>query len=186
MKLGSFQCACKFENLNLQHYNNVVTKFRQNEQNFDNSDNEKLIISNEAWSEKLFLIDCYSLGQLLMQLSNNMVEFKTARGLCEERYLNPDLKSRTSIGITEFFQWKYFQNDFLEIYQFLIEIPIKNDNEKIDFHQTLLERLQKLPEKIVAADLGRLLLSRFVLMDKYAHDFFVPILLLPRKGNFFC
>ena len=121
-----------------------------------------------------------------MQLSNNMVEFKTARGLCEERYLNPDLKSRTSIGITEFFQWKYFQNDFLEIYQFLIEIPIKNDNEKIDFHQTLLERLQKLPEKIVAADLGRLLLSRFVLMDKYAHDFFVPILLLPRKGNFFC
>lgn len=78
----------------------------------------------------------------------------------------------------------FFSQDFILIYSFLTEIPVKSDEEKQEFFQNLGERLKTFDENLVASQLGGLLLSRMVLLNPIAKKNFVPYLLTPHDGKF--
>ena len=58
-------------------------------------------------------------------------------------------------------------NDFVSIENFLTNLPVKKYSERVQFFQTLADRLEKLPPTIVASQLGPLLLSRMVLLGMH-------------------
>lgn len=77
----------------------------------------------------------------------------------------------------------FFNHEFVNIYSFLNDLPLKTETEKNQFFSNLIEKLQLFPEEIVAEKLGGLLLSRMVLLDSTARKVVLPILLRP-KGNY--
>ena len=78
----------------------------------------------------------------------------------------------------------YFQDqDYLSIVAFLTDLPLKSFEEKKDFFISLSKRLFQLPEKVIASQLSSLLLSRMVILDQTAVQYFVPNMLTPAKGK---
>lgn len=67
--------------------------------------------------------------------------------------------------------------------EFLQNLPLKSAEEKENFFKNLMEKLKKFSPKIIARRLAKLLLSRFVLLEKIAVDFVLAELLIP-LGNF--
>lgn len=86
--------------------------------------------------------------------------------LISDPSLRPHMKS--------FLNNSFFQNDFIDIFTFLKRLTLKLDSEKEEFFRTLAPRLFRLPEKLIASRLVELLLSRFVLLDCFAKEFFLP------------
>lgn len=68
----------------------------------------------------------------------------------------------------------------MTIYAFLDELPLKNNQEKEVFFDSLITQLRTFPENIVAEQLGRLLLSRMVLLDTTAQKQLLPFILKPK------
>ncbi len=54
-------------------------------------------------------------------------------------------------NLSDVLDHSYFKKDFLEIVQFLTDLPVKTDAERKDFFETLTEKLHRLPEKLVAS-----------------------------------
>lgn len=77
----------------------------------------------------------------------------------------------------------FFNHDFIKIYSFLTELPLKSDEEKADFFTQLPEKLGGFNEIAVASQLGGLLLSRLVLLNKTAQKSLLPLILIPQKGD---
>ncbi|KAL5283663.1 SCYL3 family protein [Megaselia abdita] len=71
----------------------------------------------------------------------------------------------------------YFNHEFVLIHSFLTEIPLKSPSEKQDFFTGLVDRLRFFDEKIVASQIGSLLLSRMVLLDITAQLCVIPFVL---------
>lgn len=76
----------------------------------------------------------------------------------------------------------FFNHDFIKIYSFLTELPLKSDTEKAEFFSSLPEKLRSFNEIAVASELGGLLLSRLVLLNKMAQKTLLPLVLCPRQG----
>ena len=70
-----------------------------------------------------------------------------------------------------------------QIVAFLTDIPLKSYEEKKTFFSNISERLFLLPEKVIASQLSSLLLSRMVILDQTAVQFFIPNMLTPGKGK---
>ena len=80
---------------------------------------------------------------------------------------------------------RYFEDqDYLRIVAFLTDLPLKSFEEKKDFFTSLSERLFLLPEKVISSQLSSLLLSRMVILDPTAVQYFIPNMLTPGKGMF--
>lgn len=79
----------------------------------------------------------------------------------------------------------FFNHDFITIYSFLVELPLKSDEEKAQFFSVLPEKLSCFSEVAVGSQLGSLLLSRLVLLNKTAQKVLLPLILCPRQGNIF-
>lgn len=78
----------------------------------------------------------------------------------------------------------FFNHDFIKIYSFLTELPLKTDDEKAEFFTSLPNKLNSFNEVAVASQLGGLLLSRLVLLNKTAQKVLLPLILCPQKGNY--
>lgn len=76
----------------------------------------------------------------------------------------------------------FFNHDFIKIYSFLTELPLKTDEEKTEFFSLLPEKLRLFNEVAVASQLAALLLSRLVLLNKTAQKTLLPLILCP-GGN---
>jgi SCY1-like protein 3 len=85
--------------------------------------------------------------------------------------------------LSSLLQHEFFNHEFIIIHSFLVELPLKSDEEKTQFFHSLVERLKAFPEVTVASQFGNLLLSRLVLLNKTAQDELLPFLLCPREGN---
>lgn len=78
---------------------------------------------------------------------------------------------------------EFFTHDFIIVYSYLNELPLKSDESKITFFNTITNKLRAFNELVVASQLGGLLLSRMVLLDKTAQEELLPFVLSPRQGK---
>ena len=69
----------------------------------------------------------------------------------------------------------FSSNIFVEIENFLSHLAIKKEEDKSTFFASLTSKLQEnIPEKLIAKQLTPLLLSRMVLLDPNANQYFLP------------
>ncbi len=86
--------------------------------------------------------------------------------------------------MTDILEHSYFkEQDYVTIVSFLQNLPCHNKSERAQFYQCLVAKLDKIPEKLIARQLTKLLLSRMVLLDDEAVEHLLPHLLTPRSGD---
>ncbi|KAK9296864.1 hypothetical protein QLX08_009261 [Tetragonisca angustula] len=176
-KLGGLECLCKFNDLTTSYLQKIRT-YRY----------EKAISFNEDTTAptNFTTIDVYAFGILAENILRSkdpedvpsLLEFKQ---FCKENLQNSDPSLRCELS--QILQHPFFTHDFMRIYAFLDELPLKNSKEKEIFFGTLITQLRIFPENIVAEQLGRLLLSRIVLLDTTAQEQLLPFILKPKDGN---
>ena len=76
-----------------------------------------------------------------------------------------------------------FRSDFVQILNFLRNLTVQTENEKVTFFRDIVQRLFALPVRLVAERLVRPLLARFVLLEPSAVEHLMPHLLTPAKGK---
>ncbi|XP_076233341.1 protein-associating with the carboxyl-terminal domain of ezrin isoform X2 [Calliopsis andreniformis] len=176
-KLGGLECLCKSNDLS-SAYLKKIKSYRYEK---GISINEDATLSSASFKA----IDAYAfsiLAEDVLKLKNpevpSCMEFVQ---FCKENLQNADPCLRSELSSV--LQHPFFTHDFMRIYAVLEELPLKSNQEKEIFFGTLILQLRKFPENVVAEQLGRLLLSRMVLLDTTAQEKFLPFVLKPRDGN---
>ncbi|KAK0179472.1 hypothetical protein PV327_005222 [Microctonus hyperodae] len=176
-KLGGLEFLCKFTDFN-QGYLKKIKTFR----------NEQSIAPEEASASSEIqinpvAIDQFAFGVLTEQVlrlknADDVPSLSDFRDLCMQSLQNEDPLLRTNLSTI--LNHPFFTHDFINIHAFLIELPLKTELEKEQFFSHLVQQLKTFPEKIVAEQLGRLLLSRMVLLDSTAQLKLLPYVLKPK------
>lgn len=140
---------------------------------------------DESKSTSLHGIEQFAFGVLCEEILSsrkdnltipNVAEF---RKYCVEHLRNASIEQRPSLSVI--LQHSYFNQDFITIHSFLVELPVKSASEKQTFFTGLIDRLRAFDETIVATELVDLLFSRIVLLDKTARLATIPFLLQPDR-----
>ncbi|XP_071644997.1 protein-associating with the carboxyl-terminal domain of ezrin [Temnothorax longispinosus] len=178
-KLGGLECLCKLAGATPTYYQRIKS-YRY----------EKAISSNEDVADliktaNLTAIDSYAFGVLAEDILKNLQDTDEAipnllefKEFCKKNLQNPDacLRSR----LFNVLQHSFFTHEFIRIHAFLEELPLKTDVEREEFFTKLRQQLQMYPEAVVAEQLGRVLLSRIVLLDSTAQVKLLPFIFKPK------
>ncbi|KAG5312084.1 PACE1 protein, partial [Acromyrmex insinuator] len=177
-KLGGLECLCKFADASPTYY-----------QRIKNYRYEKAISSNEDIADlvktaNLTAIDSYAFGVLAEDILKNLKDTDEAPNLlefnefCKKNLQNSDAYLRNRL--LNVLQHSFFTHEFIRIHAFLEELPLKTDVEREEFFTKLRQQLQMYPEAVVAEQLGRVLLSRIVLLDSTAQVKLLPFIFKPK------
>ncbi|KAM0730032.1 Protein-associating with the carboxyl-terminal domain of ezrin [Formica fusca] len=177
-KLGGLECLCKLADATSTYYQRIKS-YRYEKAISPNEDIADLIKSDNLTS-----IDSYAFGVLAEDILKNLQDTDEAlnlsefREFCKKNLQNPDacLRSR----LLNVLQHSFFTHEFIRIHAFLEELPLKTDIEREEFFTKLRQQLQIYPEAVVAEQLGRVLLSRIVLLDSTAQVKLLPFIFKPK------
>ncbi|XP_033228403.1 protein-associating with the carboxyl-terminal domain of ezrin [Belonocnema kinseyi] len=177
-KLGGLEYLCRFAELTPAYFRKIKN-YRYEKAISPEEDESMTSISTEPAS-----IDRYAFGVLaedVLRLKNaddvpGLTDFKD---FCKERLKTTDTSAIASLS--SLLNHPFFSHDFMKIHAFLTELPLKNETEKEEFFLNVVQKLESFPEKIVAEQLGKLLLSRLVLLDRTAQTKLLPFVLKPKN-----
>ncbi|XP_054273562.1 protein-associating with the carboxyl-terminal domain of ezrin-like [Macrosteles quadrilineatus] len=176
-KLGGLEYLCRFNEMSSRYLEETRTR------RYDPS-----VAANESESlpQPVSAVDAYAFGVLASEVLINknpdevpgMPDFLE---LCKKQLQSPNCEVRPSLS--SLLSHPFFSHEFLSIHNFLVDLPIKKEEEKQDFFRNLSQKLNSFPEETVASQLGSLLLSRMVLLDSTAQAFLLPQVFVPRRED---
>ncbi|KAL1505999.1 hypothetical protein ABEB36_005437 [Hypothenemus hampei] len=180
-KLGGMEYLCPYKTLTAE-YLQKSKNYRYNKA-VDTNEDKNLLHSNERMDFVDVFAFCTLVGELIKSKHDNEVPYLASfKAFCTQAVQEPRIVQRPRLR--NLLEHDFFNHTFIKIYSFLIELPLKSDNEKTEFFAGLKEELQILDEKLVVSQLGRLLVSRMVLLNKIARNCLLPYVMIPKKdGN---
>ncbi|KAG5896264.1 hypothetical protein JTB14_033561 [Gonioctena quinquepunctata] len=177
-KLGGMEYLCSYKDMNCDY----LSKTRTSRYSKSLDPNEDKLLQNNLGRRDF--IDIFAFGILVCEILKSKIDDEIAslssfRDFCKNELQNCDLSKRPNFK--SILEHEFFNHEFVKIHSFLVELPLKSDEEKNNFFQNLGAQLLTFDEQVVASQLGGLLLSRLVLFNKIAQDSLLPYLLLPRS-----
>lgn len=182
-KLGGMEYLCRFKDLSAEFL--IKSRSYRYSKAIDTNEDKHI---KHSKTPKDFL-DVYAFCILVRDVFKNREEDKLGdiynvtvfKEFCKNIVQNSDISQRPSLK--NLLEHEFFKQKFINIHSYLIELPLKSEQEKTEFFTTLKQELETFDENVIACQLGDLLVSRMVLINETARKHFLPFLLVPRKEN---